>query len=52
MENIWNIQLTAPVDCEEIKNRCNQALPSGIEVLKVRELSEGEKNLRICYCSS
>lgn len=39
-----DIQLTAPVDCEEIKNRCNQALPSGIEILKVRELSEGEKN--------
>ena len=29
-----DIQLTAPVDCEEIKNRCNQALPSGIEILK------------------
>lgn len=39
-----DIQLTEPVACEEIKDRCNQALPSGIEILKVRELKEGEKN--------
>lgn len=25
-------------------HQCNQALPSGIEILKVRELKEGEKN--------
>ncbi len=39
-----DIQLTEPVDCSEIKLRCNKALPPGIEILKVRELSEGEKN--------
>ena len=47
-----DIQLTEPVACEEIKDRCNQALPSGIEILKVRELKEGEKKLCVGYCSS
>lgn len=39
-----DIQLTEEMSCDEIKYRCNKALPLGIEILDVREIPEGEKN--------
>lgn len=47
-----DIQLKEYMDCDEIKARLNNASTTGIEILDVRKLAEGEKGCAAIVCAA